>query len=217
MRSFLFNQCRNELKLREDAKRQTAILKYWFGSKPHTPTSIESKRKIWYAGNEEIDAEIRSKFEEDFERACREVNLHWGESAEGSLALVILLDQFSRNLHRDSIKAYEQDPLARAVAKRAIKSGFDRTMSVPERVFLLHPFHHSESVTDQQDGCTLLRELELEGHAEWASLIQSSIEWFESHRATVERFGRFPHRNHILNRNSTDDELAFLATKGKHF
>lgn len=198
------------MKLQEDDKQQREILEFWFGCEPHTPSSIDTKRKNWYAGSSNFDEEIRSRFEEVFENACYEVILHWAESAQGSIALTILLDQFSRNLHRNTARAYQQDALARAVAKRTIKHGFDIEMSVPERIFLFHPFHHSESLADQIEGCRLLDELNAEGHKQWESLIQTSISWFESHRETVGRFGRFPHRNEYLDRKSTDEELLFL-------
>ena len=193
-----------------DLREQEQILTYWVGENQNDPASAKLKQKLWYSGGA-VDEEIREKFVEIFDRACAEMILHWGESAPGSLALVILLDQFSRNLHRGTVCAYAQDPLARAVAKRAFKLGFDRELSVPGRIFLLHPFHHSENMTDQAYVCMRLYELVAEGHDEWEELLNSSITWFERHRDTIRRFSRFPHRNLILGRKLTDEEEIYLA------
>lgn len=197
-----------------EQEAQGRILEYWLGDDENDPVAIKAKQSIWYAGTKEIDDEIRERFGEDVESAANETILHWAESARGALALVILLDQFSRNLFRGTSRAFAQDPLARAVAKRAFNHGLDQELSVPGRVFLLHPFHHSEERTDQDYGCIRLQELIAEGHDAWQELLDGSVEWFEGHRNIVKRFARFPHRNEVLKRQSTDEELAFLKESG---
>lgn len=198
----------------DDAAEQQLILRYWFGKDLFDPASVKSREKIWYSGTKEVDNEIREQFGALFERACDETLLHWCESGAGSLALVILLDQFSRNLHRGSSEAFTQDPLARAVAKRAINAGFDKEVSPIGRIFLLHPFHHSESLLDQDFACIKLSELNDEGHEEWQSWLDTTHNWFRGHREIVQRFSRFPHRNTTLGRQSTEEEERFLTESG---
>ena len=193
-----------------DREEQQRILSYWLGDNPNDPVAVKEKQKLWYAGSDELDSEIREQFGEIFDRACAETILHWGESADGALALVILFDQFSRNLHRGTARAFAQDPMARAVAKRAFNHGLDEEMTVPGRIFLMHPFHHSEAIIDQELGCVLLQRLIKEGHEEWSEFLQSSEEWFEGHRDIVKQFTRFPHRNEVLGRKSTTEEEEYL-------
>lgn len=193
-----------------DVEEQSRVLTFWFGKDQNDPDSIESRQKIWYTGGERIDRVIRVDFAELYERAANETLLHWADTADGALALVIMLDQFSRNLYRGTAQAFAQDPMARAIAKRALNLGLDREMSVPARIFLLHPFHHSEEIADQMYGCDKLQELIAEDHPAWAQLLQSSVEWFDGHCEIVKRFSRFPHRNEALGRTSTKRERAFL-------
>ena len=197
--------------LNSDLEEQDRILRFWLGDDQNNAELIKRKQKIWYTGGEKIDLVIRQNFQEVYEHAANETLLHWVESAEGALALVIMLDQFSRNLFRGTAGAFSQDPMARAVAKRAINLGLDREMSIPGRLFLLHPFHHSEELVDQVFGCDRLRDLIDEGHDVWREMLDSSVDWFHGHRDVVSRFSRFPHRNKVLGRKSTKEEEAFLA------
>ena len=197
--------------LKSDIEEQDRILNFWLGEDQNDPELIKQKQNIWYTGGKNIDQAIRENFEEVYEHAANETLLHWADTAQGALALVILLDQFSRNLYRGTAHAFAQDPMARAVAKRAFNLGLDREMSVPGRIFLLHPFHHSEELVDQLFGCDRLRDVIDEGHNEWQDVLDSSVEWFNGHRDIVKRFSRFPHRNKLLGRKSTAEEEAFLA------
>ncbi|MCY3857989.1 MAG: DUF924 domain-containing protein [Gammaproteobacteria bacterium] len=197
--------------IQNDIKEQDLILRFWLGEDQNNLELVKQKQKIWYSGAAQIDQEIRDNFGAVYERAATETLLHWGETAQGALALVILLDQFSRNLFRGTARAFAQDPMARAVAKRAFNNGFDSEMSVPGRIFLMHPFHHSEELVDQLFGCDRLRDLIDEGHEEWREMLNTSVEWFNGHRDIVRQFSRFPHRNRLLGRKSTKVEEQFLA------
>lgn len=128
----------------------------------------------------------------------------WEETPEGVYALLLLLDQFPRNLHRGSAHAFAADPLAREVAGRAIARGFDRTFDNPERRFLYLPFMHSEDLADQER-CVALSE---------ASGDDDSTRWAIIHRDIIRDFGRFPHRNAVLGRETTDEERRFLEDGG---
>jgi uncharacterized protein (DUF924 family) len=128
---------------------------------------------------------------------------------------VILLDQFTRNLYRGTPEAYCGDPIALAVATRAL--ALDRALSIPGRIFLYHPFHHSEVIAEQNRGVALLERLEQESPPEWRGYLRRSVLGFERHRDTVARFGRFPHRNRVLGRPCTPAEVAFLEADPNAF
>ena len=173
---------------------------------------MESRSKLWYGNDKALDDHIKELFGQDLEDAILERNLHWAENPTGALALVILLDQFSRNIFRGTSKAFEQDAFARAIAYRAVNNGFEQDLSVPERLFLYHPFHHSELLDDQDFGIKLVHELIDEVAEEWQKACEESMVWFKSHRDIVAKYGRFPHRNQILGRQSSTDELEYLKS-----
>lgn len=158
----------------------------------------------WFDEDEDLDHTIRARFLALHEAAARGELAAWEDGADGALALLILLDQFSRNMFRDSARAFATDPLARAVADRALARGFDRATEATMRPFFYLPFMHSELLADQ-DRCLRLHEaLGEAGQVKWAKL----------HRDIVEKFGRFPHRNRLLGRTTTPDEQAFLDGGG---
>ena len=132
------------------------------------------------------------------------------------LDLVVLLDQFSRHVFRKTAQAFAQDPMARAIAYRSVNQEFDMELSVPERLFLYHPFHHSESLEDQDFGIQLVNKLLSACADEWEEHISESLDFFKGHREVIARFGRFPHRNEALGRTSTTEELDFLESAPRH-
>lgn len=158
----------------------------------------------WFAKDEAFDAEIASRFRPLVDAAARGELSDWEETPEGVYALLILLDQFPRNLHRGSAQAFAADPLAREVARRAIARGFDEAFDNPERRFLYMPFMHSEHLVDQER-CVALSE---------ASGDEDSTKWAIIHRDIIRDFGRFPHRNAVLGRESSADERRFLEDGG---
>lgn len=158
----------------------------------------------WWEPDESFDRTIRSRFLATHEAAARNELTAWQDSAEGALALVILLDQFPRNMFRDSPRAFATDPQARAVASRAIARGFDRAIDETMRPFLYMPFMHSELLADQ-DRCVRLCQASGDGGlSEYATV----------HRDVIARFGRFPHRNRIIGRDTTPAEQEFLDAGG---
>jgi uncharacterized protein (DUF924 family) len=158
----------------------------------------------WYERNAAFDSEIKHRFSSVW-RAAEEGKLaHWEETPEGTLALVIVLDQFARNIFRGDRRTYATDGLARAVADRAIGRGFDRQVSPPERQFFYLPFMHSENVADQERCLELARDYGDDEFTKYA----------EHHAAIIRRFGRFPHRNALLGRATNSDEQAFLDGGG---
>jgi uncharacterized protein (DUF924 family) len=158
----------------------------------------------WFAKDGGFDAEIRRRFQDDHHAAARREHDAWLDGAEGALALVLLLDQFPRNLFRDSAHAYATDPLARHVAERAIDDGHDAAFEPGLRGFFYLPFEHAENMTDQARSVQLFRALGEDAYLDYAI----------RHRDVIARFGRFPHRNRELGRENTPDEQAWLDAGG---
>jgi uncharacterized protein (DUF924 family) len=157
----------------------------------------------WFTKDAAFDAAIRTRFLATYEAAAAGT-LAWDDTPEGALALLIALDQFPRNMFRGSARAFAADPLACAVALRAIERGFDRQITVAERGFFYLPFEHSETLADQERGVALNR----------ASGDADALKWAELHAGIIRRFGRFPHRNAVLGRATTSEEQAFLDGGG---
>jgi len=166
------------------------VLHFWFE---------ELGQADWFAKSERIDARISERFLLLHERLAVHDGID-GTMPRQLLAAVIVLDQFSRNLFRDTPRAYAADPIARRLARSAIAQGFDEAMTAQERLFLYLPFQHSEDRADQARAVELFAQL---GNAEWTR-------YALAHQAIIDRFGRFPHRNAILNRHSSTDELETL-------
>ena len=162
----------------------------------------------WFSRVEAFDAAIRLKFEPVHLAASRGKYDAWADEPDGALALIVLLDQFPRNLYRDSGHAFATDGKARAIAKAAIAAGFDRQVDPALRSFFYMPLEHSESLTDQEACIGLFEALQVEtGDTE-------GLKWALLHRDIIARFGRFPHRNAALGRTTSAAEQAFLDEGG---
>jgi len=171
-----------------------AVLAFWRGAGPDK----------WFNKDSAFDAAIRARFFDGYEAAAAGKLTNWEATREGALALVIVLDQFPRNMFRDSARAFAADPLALRVAQRAIEHGFDIATPLQERAFFYLPFEHSEQLADQERCCALF------GATGDADLLK----WAELHADIIRRFGRFPHRNAVLGRMTTAEEQAFLDSGG---
>jgi uncharacterized protein (DUF924 family) len=181
------------------------ILDFWFGPPPH------AARAEWFRKDPAFDATIRERFGAAVDAAQGGAYADWRGTAHGSLAHVLLLDQFTRNIHRDTPRAFAGDPLALATAVAAVDAGQDRALDRFERSFLYLPFEHSEDLAMQE------RSLALFARLRDATGDPSPLEWAEKHAVIVRRFGRYPHRNAILGRASTPEEIAFLREPGSSF
>ncbi len=179
------------------------ILDFWFDGDPTT------RRAAWFVKNDAFDRECH-RFLDARNAAKDGVFDGWAETAEGALALTILLDQLSRNLFRGSAESFAADPKARMVAAAAIDRGFDRSLTPVQRMFLYLPFEHSENLSDQDRSVALF-------DAVRAGLGDDTFDYAVRHRDVIRRFGRFPHRNIALGRANTPDEDAYLAEPGAGF
>jgi uncharacterized protein (DUF924 family) len=159
----------------------------------------------WWRKDAAFDAEVRERFLGLHTAIAAGEHADWPETPRGALAYVIVLDQFSRNMFRDSARMYATDEMALAAARRALDRGFDQELSDDERMFLYMPFMHSENIADQ-DRCVSL-----------FSPREQLVRYAEQHRKIIREFGRFPHRNVLLARPSTPEELDFLSRPGSSF
>jgi uncharacterized protein (DUF924 family) len=174
--------------------RAEEVLRFWFGQ--------DAKR--WFEKNATFDAEVRSRFLPLYEELAS--NSEWLSQPRDCLARIVVLDQFPRNMFRGTPRAFATDPLALAAAKHAVARGYDRDLLPVEKQFVYLPFEHSESLADQERACELMGALNEELH-----------DWAVKHKVIIERFGRFPHRNAILGRESTPEEIEFLKQPGSGF
>ena len=158
----------------------------------------------WWTKNPEVDAQIHEKFGKIHKDACDGKLDHWAETPDGALALIIVLDQFSRNMFRNDAKCFSQDTKALEIAKSAVAKGLDHNCREDLRVFFYLPYEHSEKIADQEKSVMLQHSIS-NPEAIWAAL---------EHREIIQRFGRFPHRNKVLGRHTTPAETAYLDGGG---
>ncbi len=194
-------------------ERIEAVLRYWHGDLlgPQAPPAEEVSRR-WFTRSGETDAEIRRSFGGDLERAIAGGLDIWAETPEGRLALIVLLDQFTRKCFRDSAEAFAQDGVAQRLAAEGIAIGHDRELAVNRRLFFYMPLMHAENLALQNEGLRRFEALEAEAQGEFKKLAEAQVKYARHHRRVIERFGRFPHRNALLGRASTPEEEAHLAT-----
>ncbi|MEK9967858.1 MAG: DUF924 family protein [Ferrovibrio sp.] len=193
------------------------VLDFWFDRKPgHERNSALVHRDVWFKKNDDFDTEIRRRFASAVEAALAEGFADWAGTAEGTLALLILLDQFPRNLFRDQAKAFAGDARARAVAHQAVDRGFDIALPPVMRMFFYLPFEHSEHLPDQELAHLLFSALDKDMLDKGLPGLDLAG-WAEKHRVIVARFGRFPHRNAALGRESSPEEIEFLKQPGSSF
>jgi len=177
------------------------VLRFWFD---------EHDREAWFKKEPAFDQDIRNRFRHAYDAAAGGELMHWKATPRGALALIVLLDQFPRNMFRQSPKAYATDPIARAVARHAFDQGYDRAagMTQDHCLILYLPFEHSEDLEDQRFFTRLI-----------VALTDDEMPNFYArrHLEVIERFGRFPHRNAVLRRTSSTEELAFLEEPHSSF
>lgn len=181
-----------------------AINTFWFGDSDGEQYGKD--RAEWFVKNPKFDAEIKNRFSRVIDAAAAGQLDMMAQSPEGAAALVVVLDQFPRNVFRDDARAFENDPHALKIAMQALDDGFDQHVMPVMRKFLYLPFEHSEDLKHQQ------RALEL-----FAALGENDLLWAQKHHEIIDRFGRFPHRNAVLGRLSTPEEKAFLIQPGSSF
>jgi uncharacterized protein (DUF924 family) len=179
-----------------DTLSPEAVLRFWFDANP----------KDWFAKNPDFDQQIRARFLAVHEAAAAGRLAFWRQSPRGALALVIVLDQFPRNMFRGTARAFGTDAQAREAARIILSQGWGKAMTRPERLFAYLPFEHSERLEDQDLSCALMQDFD-----------EEQRRYAERHRDIIRRFGRFPHRNGVLGRENTAAENEFLELPGSGF
>jgi len=193
------------------------VLDYWFGSNADEAAVVRQKGGMWWKSDAAVDDDLRTRFTEAVEMAGRDELDNWDSTPRGLLALIILTDQFPRNIFRNTPRAFFFDPIARAHCRDGIARGLDIQLRPIERVFHYLPLEHSEALHDQDESVRLFGALARKAGAANKDLYAGYLNYAERHREIIARFGRFPHRNRIVGRESTAEEIAFLKTPGSSF
>ncbi len=193
------------------------VLDYWFGSSPDDTVVSRKKSQLWWVKCNETDEEMGKRFASLVQAAAAGDLDDWAESSRGRLALIVLLDQFPRKIYRNTPAAFASDDKALGLTLEAIELGLDRELRPIERVFLYLPLEHSELLENQDRCVAVMESLVSDVPAERREIFSGYVGYAVAHRRIVERFGRFPHRNKILGRESTSEEEGFLTTPGSSF
>ncbi|HWA13635.1 MAG TPA: DUF924 family protein [Burkholderiales bacterium] len=193
------------------------VLDFWFGNRVDDAEAAAEKQRLWWSADAAIDAEIGQRFGALVESAGRNELADWAQAPRGLLALILLTDQFPRNMFRKTPRAFAFDPAARAYCRHGIARGFDRRLRPIERVFHYLPLEHSEAAADQEESVRLFAELAERAPPRHRELYAGYLRYAERHREIIQRFGRFCHRNAILGRPSSPEEVEFLKQPGSSF
>jgi uncharacterized protein (DUF924 family) len=191
-------------------ERFEEIIKFWFGEVDEYVFPTANRTHIWFANDSSVDEEIRSKFFPDLEKAVLGEYAEWENDSRPSLALILLLDQFSRHVYRDTPLAYAQDHRALDLCLHGIEKQFDHVISLIERAFYYFPLMHSENVEIQATSIRAYKILLDLSFPEAKGIFENLLEHALKHFDVIKRFGRFPERNKILGRKSTKEEIAYL-------
>ena len=186
------------------------IIKFWFGRVEETIVPSENRARIWFGESDDIDDEIKDLFSEDLENAIVGGFNSWDNHPRGQLAKIILLDQFSRHIYRNTPKAYSNDKLALDICLKGIGSEDEHALSLIERVFYYFPLLHSEDISNQEKSVRAYQMLAEMAFSETRVIYDSFLKFANHHYTIIQRFGRFPQRNKVLGRDSTEEELIYL-------
>ncbi|MBL0628817.1 DUF924 family protein [Aeromonas jandaei] len=194
------------------------LLDFWFGDPADDALRAKRQAPLWWGKSSETDALLARRFGAQAEAAANGELADWADLPSGRLALILLLDQLPRNIHRGTPTAFARDPLAREQCLKGLSLGMDRQLSPLERVFFYLPLEHAESREQQARSVALFEELAAEqAHSPANETFAGFADFAHRHQVIIERFGRFPHRNDILGRTSTPEETAFLLQPGSGF
>ena len=201
----------------DEARR---VREFWFGKLPMSREALEERMRMWFAGEEsrqerqERDDAMRAEFVSRVEAALAGELASWADGPRRRLSLIILLDQFPRNIYRGSARAFEGDEQALGLALSGMQSGADAALDPVERIFFYMPLQHSESIAVQDEAVAAVRRLLDEAPQALHDCFAKNLRYAELHASIIDRFGRFPHRNRLLGRASTPEETVYLGGAG---
>ena len=193
------------------------VLDFWFADAADGPEAFARRNRVWFRGGAPFDGECTEHFAATLEAAMSGELEHWKESPRGRLALIILLDQLSRNIYRGTPAAFQQDVQALDACRKGIERGHDEQLSPIERRFFYMPLEHAEDREVQAFSVRLFESLAQKSSEEWREQLEACAGYARQHRDIVEKFGRFPHRNALLHRDSSPAEEAYLADDAPRF
>lgn len=192
-----------------------AILSFWFEDVIAHPEKLGAQMKRWYSGGKPLDADITQRFGSTVAALANVLAQTWAsQGPRQRLAAIIALDQFSRSIHRNAPKAFASDPLALRIATDAIANGDDKTLHPIERIFLFMPFEHAEDMASQREAIRLFDALQADATDHTREAFKSALDYAHRHADVIAKFGRFPHRNDVLGRVSTPEEIAHVKEHG---
>lgn len=194
-----------------------AIHEFWFGTDLDDVKAADQKKKLWWSKDTAVDNIIAQRFDKSTLAAADGVLNSWGKTPRGLLALILITDQFPRNMYRGTSNAFAYDHIALQLSLQALEQGVDQLLRPIERVFVYLPLEHSQAIADQERAVQLFEQLASDVTAAQKSTFDGFHQYAIRHRDIIVRFGRFPHRNEILGRTSTEEESAFLKTAGSSF
>ncbi|MFD2180091.1 DUF924 family protein [Veronia pacifica] len=192
------------------------ILHFWFGELEGDVTK-ENRQKLWFTGGQDVDQQIKDKFQDIVSQAGQGKLTEWMDTPEGMLALIVLLDQFTRNIYRGIGAAFRHDEFALAICKKGLAKGFDSRLPAIQRVFFYLPLEHSESLEDQEESLFRFSQLAKLVAPEHKAVFENFFDFAKKHHDIIAQFGRFPHRNSTLGRLSSEEEIRWLNEGGARF
>jgi len=204
-------------------RRAHEVLEFWFGTRPYAARAVGERMRRWFGDasapelQPQIDEQIRQRFGPLTDQAAAGELAAWESSPRRRLALILLLDQFPRHLYRATAAAYAQDRRALQLCVSGLQLGADAVLDPVERIFFYMPLQHAEAHEIQEESLAAVRRLVAEAPPELAGVFANVARYAKLHAQIIERFGRFPHRNRVLGRASTTEELAWLAVEGQRF
>jgi uncharacterized protein (DUF924 family) len=194
-----------------------SIINYWFGTSVDDAEVIREKSALWWKKDPKVDEEIRRRFEMMLDAEVKNEFESWSREPRGQLARILLCDQFPRNMYRNFARAFDYDERARKLTFAALTLGMDKKLRLVERVFMYLPLEHSEDAEDQAASVRFFTLLDEQAPKAAKDSYRFYLDYALKHKAIVDRFGRFPHRNAILGRASTPEELEFLKGPDSSF
>lgn len=193
------------------------ILTFWFGDTFHHGMPVENRNALWFGFDPELDMQIKQRYSDDVSKASQGLYDSWKARPESRLALIILLDQFPRNIYRGSKKAFAFDEKALQLCLEGLELGHDQQLMAIYRSFYYLPLEHSESLSQQQRCVELFEDFYAKSDPAVQQAIKGSLDYALLHYDIIARFGRFPHRNSVLGRESTAEEIIYLKESGNNF
>jgi uncharacterized protein (DUF924 family) len=199
------------------------VREYWFGKLPLSPDDLNKRMRLWFGyeitpeQQQRWDSLIRAQFEPLVKQAIAGELIAWADSPRRCMSLILLLDQFPRNIYRGTSRAFAGDEQALALALGGMNSGADAALSPVERMFFYMPLQHGETLDVQDESVAAFRRLHLEAPDALKETFASALDYAKRHRAVIAQFRRFPHRNRILGRLSTPEEIAYMKSGGENF